>query len=177
MKRILRTVLLSSLVVMLAGCGAPDAQPAEAEQATRAAPEATIAALAPTSAPSPSAQEPAATSTATPTAQEPAPTSTPLPPTKEPTSTSTPPPTSTPSPPPTLTPTAAPAVVFSASNIQRIPPAEAKALLDGGDAVLYDVRSKAEYQAQHAAGALSLPGASVAARFDELPAGKSLVFY
>ena len=45
---------------VLAGCGAPDAQPQQAEQATRAAPEATIAALAPTSAPSPSAQEPAA---------------------------------------------------------------------------------------------------------------------
>jgi hypothetical protein len=178
MKRMERIMVLGSLVVMLVGCGAPDAQPQQAEEATRAAPEATVAALAPTSAPSPSAQEPAATSTPRPTAQEPSPTSTPLPATEEPTSTSSSPPTATPTaPPPTLTPTAVPLAVFSAGDIQRIVPAEAKALLDSGDAVLYDVRSKAEYQAQHAAGALSLPGASVAARFGELPADKSLVFY
>jgi hypothetical protein len=178
MKRIVWIMVLGSLVVTLAGCGASGVQPQQAEGATHAAPEATVAPLPLASAPSPSAQEPAATSTPRPTAQEPSPTSTPLPATEEPTSTSSSPPTATPTPPsPTLTTTAVPVAVFSAGDIQRIVPAEASALLDSGEAVLYDVRSEAEYQAQHAAGAFSLPGASVVARFGELPADKSLVFY
>jgi rhodanese-related sulfurtransferase len=67
--------------------------------------------------------------------------------------------------------------VFSVEDIQRLMPAEAKALVDSGGAVLYDVRSGAQYQAQHAAGALSFPGASAGARYSELPADRSLVFY
>ena len=80
-------------------------------------------------------------------------------------------------PPPTLTPSATPVAVVSLKDIQRIMPAEAKALVDSGSAVLYDVRSEAEYQAQHAAGALPFPGAAVVAPYSELPADKSLVFY
>jgi len=68
-------------------------------------------------------------------------------------------------------------VVESADDVQRITPSDAKALLDGGDAVLYDSRSEAAYQQVHAAGALSLPASEAAARFSEFPAGKSLIFY
>ena len=72
---------------------------------------------------------------------------------------------------------AAAAVPRSASDVQRITPAEAKSLVDSGEAVLYDARSAADYNALHASGALSFPEADAAGRFGELPADKSLIFY
>ncbi len=70
-----------------------------------------------------------------------------------------------------------PATVRRAADVQRITPAEARPLLDGGQAILYDVRSADSYRTQHAAGAVSFPEADVAARFGELPDDKALVFY
>lgn len=64
-----------------------------------------------------------------------------------------------------------------APEVQRITPAEAKALLDDGAAVLYDTRSPDTYRTQHAAGAISLPEATVGAHYDELPTDKGLIFY
>ena len=68
-------------------------------------------------------------------------------------------------------------VVRSADEVQRITPAEAKPLLDGDQAILYDARSADSYRTQRAAGAISFPEADVAARFGELPDDKALVFY
>jgi hypothetical protein len=68
-------------------------------------------------------------------------------------------------------------VVESAEDVQRITAEDAKALVDSGEAVLYDARSVAAYEAAHAAGAISFPASDAAARSGELPAGKSLVFY
>ena len=68
-------------------------------------------------------------------------------------------------------------VVESAEDVQRITAEDAKALVDSGEAVLYDARSVAAYEAAHAAGAISFPASDAAARSSELPAGKSLVFY
>ena len=68
-------------------------------------------------------------------------------------------------------------VVESAEDVQRITPTEAKELFDEGEAVLIDARSAAAFEAAHASGAISLPAAEAAVRFNELPAGKSLVFY
>jgi hypothetical protein len=68
-------------------------------------------------------------------------------------------------------------LVENPEDVQRIEPSEAKKLLEDGEAVLIDARSTAAYEAAHAAGAISLPAAEAAARFDELPEGKSLVFY
>ncbi len=68
-------------------------------------------------------------------------------------------------------------VVESADDIQRITAADAKALQDSGDALIYDARSEAAYQQAHAAGAISFPAGEAAARSAELPADKSLVFY
>jgi rhodanese-related sulfurtransferase len=65
---------------------------------------------------------------------------------------------------------------FSSDDLQRVSPAQAKALLDGG-ALLYDVRSEEDYRARHAAGSLSLPDTSIAFRFGELPIDRSLIFY
>jgi len=77
---------------------------------------------------------------------------------------------------PTFTAEAA-EVVRSTDEVQRITPAEAKPLLDDGQAILYDVRSADSYRTQRAAGAISFPEADVAARFGELPDDKALVFY
>lgn len=71
------------------------------------------------------------------------------------------------------------ATVPSLNDIQRISPEEAKALLDAGEAVLYDARSTLSYVRGHAAGALSFPETELASRFDDLPVegGKALIFY
>lgn len=74
-------------------------------------------------------------------------------------------------------PSATPATVRSSADVQRITPAEAKALLDAGQAVLYDARSAESYASQHAAGAISFPEEDVEARFGELPTDKTLIFY
>jgi hypothetical protein len=68
--------------------------------------------------------------------------------------------------------------VTNAEEVQRISPEEAKALLDSGEAALYDTRSTDDYQTQHAAGAISFPEEEVAGRIDELPDdGKAVIFY
>lgn len=68
--------------------------------------------------------------------------------------------------------------VTSPDEVQRISPREAKALLDSGEATLYDTRSADAYRSQHAAGAISLPEEDLASRFDELPDdGRALIFY
>ena len=68
--------------------------------------------------------------------------------------------------------------VTDADDVQRIKPKEAKALLDSGEAVLYDTRSADAYRSQHAAGALSLPEEELGARIDELPDEETaIIFY
>lgn len=79
--------------------------------------------------------------------------------------------------PATNTPSATPATTYTASDVQRITPADAKALLDNGAAVLYDTRSAEAYHTQHAAGALSFPETTMIARYQELPGDKALIFY
>jgi 3-mercaptopyruvate sulfurtransferase SseA len=74
-------------------------------------------------------------------------------------------------------PTAIPVSALTTDDVRRITLSDAKALLDSDEAVLYDVRSADQYQAQHAAGAISLPESAVAARFRELPADQTLIFY
>jgi hypothetical protein len=67
--------------------------------------------------------------------------------------------------------------VQSTEDVKRISPADAKALLDDGAAVLYDTRSLDQYSVQHAAGAVSFPLGEESARFNELPEDKALIFY
>ena len=67
--------------------------------------------------------------------------------------------------------------VSGPQDVQRISPQEAKALLDSGEAVLYDTRSVDAYQTQRAQGAVSFPEATTA-HLDELPDdGTALIFY
>jgi rhodanese-related sulfurtransferase len=49
--------------------------------------------------------------------------------------------------------------------------------MDGGGAVLYDVRSEDSYQTQHAVGSLSLPEEQVEGRLGSIPRDKVLIFY
>ena len=84
---------------------------------------------------------------------------------------------------PVATPTQAAATptasgpLASADDVQRIAPLDAKALIDQGRAVLYDVRSAESYQAGHAAGAISLPEDQIQARLSTLPKDKILILY
>lgn len=182
---------LTVLVGLLAGCGSaePDAvdsgQVAEATQAVTVLPPTDAAGaeaggatvLPPTTMPT---TEPA---TVPPTVPPTATQTDPPPPTELPTETPT-------SPPPTAVATEAatevatetatdppPLVVQSTGDVQRMTVDEAKALVDAGEAVLYDTRPASSYQANHAAGALSFPELEVASRLGDLPADKALVFY
>ena len=83
----------------------------------------------------------------------------------------------TPSAAPTPVPTASPVAVLTADDVQRIGAAEARALQDGGRALLYDIRSMEEYHRLHAAGARPFPDTDAAARFGDLPTDAPLIFY
>jgi hypothetical protein len=67
--------------------------------------------------------------------------------------------------------------VTSPDAVSRISPAKAKSLVDDGEAVLVDTRSVGEYQALHAAGAISLPESQTASRAGELPEDQDIIFY
>ncbi|OGO05872.1 MAG: hypothetical protein A2Y73_01330 [Chloroflexi bacterium RBG_13_56_8] len=67
--------------------------------------------------------------------------------------------------------------ITSPEQVQRITPADAKALVDAGSAVLFDTRSDEAYQAKHIVGALSFPEAEQETLVGMLPADKTLIFY
>jgi cytoskeletal protein RodZ len=75
--------------------------------------------------------------------------------------------------------TAQPLATSSISNasVPRISVQETKDKLDGGQAVLVDVRSKSSYDTLHAEGAVSIPEAEMGGRLDELPHDVDLVLY
>jgi hypothetical protein len=62
-------------------------------------------------------------------------------------------------------------------QLQFMTTAEAYSLVESGEGILYDTRSVEEYQALHAAGAVSFPEADIAARYAELATDSALVFY
>ena len=67
--------------------------------------------------------------------------------------------------------------ITSPGQAQRISGDDAKALLDRGEAVLYDVRVSPAYEAKHVAGAISFPEAELDTLVNTLPADKTLIFY
>ena len=62
-------------------------------------------------------------------------------------------------------------------GIRRMGPAELQKLVEGGDVVIYDTRSKMSYDQERIKGALSMPHDEVASRVGEFPKDKTLVFY
>ena len=77
-------------------------------------------------------------------------------------------------PPASATPRAADAYP---DGIRRMGPAELQRLVEAGDTVIYDTRSKMSYDQERIKGALSTPHEEVAARAAEFPRDKTLVFY
>ena len=61
--------------------------------------------------------------------------------------------------------------------VRRVTPAEAKAAVDKGQAVLVDVRGEDSYKAGHVKGALWIPVNEIGARAGELPRGKTIITY
>lgn len=63
------------------------------------------------------------------------------------------------------------------TSVQRIAIAEAKALVDGGEAVFLDVRQAEAYKGGHIVGALPMPEAEIPSRAATLPKGKKIITY
>ncbi|HWS56624.1 MAG TPA: rhodanese-like domain-containing protein [Pyrinomonadaceae bacterium] len=64
-----------------------------------------------------------------------------------------------------------------ANVVRRLTVAETKEMVDRGEAVIVDVRTKEQYDGGHIKGSISLPRGEVATRGRELPKDKLLVFY
>lgn len=62
-------------------------------------------------------------------------------------------------------------------QVQRISVADAKVLVDKGEAVLYDTRRPETFSEGHAAGAVSFPESELEVLLPTLPTDKALVFY
>ncbi len=76
---------------------------------------------------------------------------------------------------PAVTPAAAPADPLDAAP--RISAVDAKKAMDGGNAILLDVRGFDVWQMEHAKGAISLPVNEILTRMKELPKGKQIIAY
>lgn len=70
----------------------------------------------------------------------------------------------------------------AAPVVRRVAPAEARALVEAGHAVLVDTRDRRLYENVHVAGAISLPLAEIAgadedAKLGALPLDRLVIFY
>lgn len=73
---------------------------------------------------------------------------------------------------------ASPAFAADASTeAPRLTAAEVKRLVEKGEALLVDVRTKDAYDLEHAEGAVSIPVGEVEARLKELPKNKLIAAY
>ena len=75
------------------------------------------------------------------------------------------------------TPVATPIALTSPDQIERMGPAEARVLMERGDALLYDVRPRAVSEEKHAEGALSLPEEELGNLVASVPQDKQLILY
>jgi hypothetical protein len=66
---------------------------------------------------------------------------------------------------------------MDADGVRRVDAAELQKMVAAGGVVIYDTRSKMQYDEEHIEGALSLPQGETEARAAELPRDKTLVFY
>jgi predicted sulfurtransferase len=60
---------------------------------------------------------------------------------------------------------------------RRITPAEVRAALDNGEAIMVDVRSEAAYGEGHVKGARLIPISELTSRISELPRDKMIITY
>jgi rhodanese-related sulfurtransferase len=61
--------------------------------------------------------------------------------------------------------------------VRRITPAEARQLLDRGEATVVDVRPPEEYACDHIPGAISAPLPSLMGYLPRLPRDRTIIFY
>ena len=64
-----------------------------------------------------------------------------------------------------------------ADGVRRLGVEELRKMVAAGEVVLYDTRSKMQYDEEHIQGARSMPQNEVEARAGEFPRDKTLVFY
>jgi rhodanese-related sulfurtransferase len=74
------------------------------------------------------------------------------------------------------------AAVFGAraqegDGVRRVTPAEARAAVEKGQAVIVDVRGEDSFKAGHIKGALWIPVGDISSRAGELPRGKTIITY
>ena len=62
-------------------------------------------------------------------------------------------------------------------GVRRVTVADARKAADGGEAVIIDVRPKAQYEQGHIKGSLSIPKNELPSRLGELPKDKLIIFY
>ena len=62
-------------------------------------------------------------------------------------------------------------------GVRRVTPAEARAAVEKGQAVIVDVRGEDSFKAGHVRGALWIPVGDIGARAGELPRGKMIITY
>jgi 3-mercaptopyruvate sulfurtransferase SseA len=65
----------------------------------------------------------------------------------------------------------------SGDGVRRITPAEARAAIEKGQAVIIDVRGEDSFKAGHVKGALWIPVGDISARAGELPRDKMIITY
>jgi|GEM_PF-1121815 len=75
------------------------------------------------------------------------------------------------------TPTPTPAMQTPGDGVRRITPAEARAAVDKGKAIIIDVRGDESYNAGHIKGALSISVNDIGSRARELPRDKMIITY
>ena len=62
-------------------------------------------------------------------------------------------------------------------DVPRISLEETQTMLEQGQAILIDVRSRDSFEKSHAQGAISIPEEEMGARLDELPRDKEIILY
>ena len=62
-------------------------------------------------------------------------------------------------------------------GVRRVTVEETKRLIDAGEAVVVDVRAKAQYDQSHIKGSISVPRTEIDQRLADLPKDKLLIFY
>jgi rhodanese-related sulfurtransferase len=62
-------------------------------------------------------------------------------------------------------------------GVKRVTPAEARAAVEKGQAVIVDVRGEDSFKAGHVKGALWIPVGDISSRSNELPRGKMIITY
>jgi rhodanese-related sulfurtransferase len=65
----------------------------------------------------------------------------------------------------------------SGDGVRRVTPAEARAAVEKGQAVIVDVRGEDSFKAGHVKGALWIPVGDIRSRSGELPRGKMIITY